>query len=80
MGIETYLDIDSVPQRKEMKMYIRTLQTGQKLDKAKAVIQRINAKMKHHILQSEYYSGVDTKGSDMKSKYIDLIPGLPKEV
>ena len=36
--------------------------------------------MKHHILQSEYYSGVDTHGCDMKSKYIDLVPGAAKDV
>ena len=36
--------------------------------------------MKHHILLSEYYSGVDTHGCDMKSKYIDLVPGMAKEV
>lgn len=38
MGLETYIDIDSIPQRKELNMYLKTLKTESKINKAKAMI------------------------------------------
>jgi len=79
-GMQAYVDVDTLPQKKQLDMYLKTLKTESKINLAQQTILRINASLKHHILSSEFHSAKDTHGCNLKSKYIDLADGASKDV